>query len=282
MGRLTCILALALLAPPVGAEDKKDEPKKDPPRVALVTPLGVSAGATGTVKVRGTRLADATEIRFPDAKAPVTATIKSKGKADVPQGMEAAEVGDTQVEVELAVPKETPVGELSLVVVTPAGGSEPRPLLVTDAATTVEEKEGNNGFRQAQALTLPATVRGRVDNADDVDVFSFTAKSGQTLVAEVDAARHGSSLDSLLTLYDAAGNVVATNDDAASDAEAGAADDDNEQRKDPAKLRAARAKRDSLLCFGCRSDGTYYLALLDANGRGGSTHVYQLSIKIAE
>jgi len=220
-------------------------------------------------------------VKFPGAGQPVAATIKSKGKADLPPGAEAADVGDTQVEIELTVPKETPPGELPLVVVTPAGATVPHALLVTDPAATTEEKEGNNGFRQAQPLKLPTTVRGRVENADDVDVFSFTARSGQTLVAEIAAARHGSALDSLLTLYDARGNVLAGNDDASSDADAGAGEDDAD-RKDPVKLQAARARRDSVLKFRCPSDGTYYLSLLDANGRGGSAHVYQLSVKLAE
>ena len=40
-------------------------------------------------------------------------------------------------------------------------------------------------------------------------------RAGQRLVCEVLAARHGSALDSLLTLYDADGRQVATNDDTA-------------------------------------------------------------------
>jgi len=280
MRRSPCIAVLALLATSLAAQEKKDEAKKDVPRVALVVPLGVNAGVPTTVRIRGVKLSDATEVKFPGAKPPVAATIKSKGKADLPQGLEAADVGDTQVEVELTIPTETPAGEVPLVVVTPAGASEPHALQVTDPATTVEEKEGNNGFRQAQALKPPATVRGRIENTEDVDVFSFTAKSGQTLVAEVEAAKHGSALDSLLTLYDARGNVLATNDDAAADADSAAAEDDNAALKDPARQQAARAKRDSLLRFRCPSDGTYYLALLDANGRGSATHVYQLGVKL--
>jgi hypothetical protein len=275
------LLLCALLpgAPLAGAQERKDDANKDAPRVTLIAPLGVNAGATATVRVRGLRLADATEVKFPGATQPVAATIRSKGKADLPQGVEAADAGDTQVEVELAVPKETPAGELPLVVVTPAGQTAPRALLVTDPATTTQEKEGNNGFRQAQALKPPTTIRGRIENAEDVDVFSFTARSGQTVVAEVSAARHGSLLDSLLTLYDAHGNVLATNDDAGSDADA-AGNDEGDPKKDPEKVRAARACRDSVLRFRCPSDGTYYLSLLDANGRGGPTHGYQLGVKL--
>jgi hypothetical protein len=275
------LCALLLSAPLVRAQEKKDDAKKDAPRVTLIAPLGVNAGATATARVRGLKLADATEVKFPDAKTPITVTIKSKGKADLPPGAEAADAGDTQVEVELTVPKETPAGELPLVVVTPAGQTTPRALLVTDPATTIDEKEGNNGFRQAQALKPPATVRGRIENPDDVDVFSFTARSGQTVVAEVSAARYGSLLDSLLTLYDARGNVLASNDDATPDADA-TGDDDGDRKKDPEKALAARARRDSVLKFRCPSDGTYYLSLLDANARGGAAHVYQLTVRLSD
>ena len=124
-------------------------------------------------------------------------------------------------------------------------------------------------------------MRGRVENADDVDVFSFTACSGQTLVAEVAAARHGSALDSLLTLYDARGNVLTATTTRRPTPTPTPRDDDAD-RKDPVKLQAARARRDSVLKFRCPSDGTYYLSLLDANGGGGSAHVYQLSVRLVE
>lgn len=264
---------------PAIAQDKKDDAKKDPPRVVLISPLGVTAGTTAVLKIRGFGLAEATEVKLPGATPPIVATIKSKGKADAAQGVEPADAGDTQVEVELTAPKEAAASILTVVVVTPAATTEPHALLVTDPAETTEEQEPNGGFRQPQALALPTTVRGKIENAEDVDVFSISAKSGQTVVAEVAAARHGSALDSLLTLYDARGNVLVTNDDAGPElSDDGAGHDDN-PRPDPVKALAARAKRDSTLTFRCLADGTYFLSLLDAHGRGGAAHVYQLSVK---
>ena len=48
---------------------------------------------------------------------------------------------------------------------------------------------------------------------DDVDVFSFKSDKDQRLICEVSAQRLGSRLDALLTLTDAAGKVLAQNDD---------------------------------------------------------------------
>lgn len=264
------------------AQEKKDDAKKDPPRVVLISPIGVTAGMTAVLKIRGLGLADATEVKFPRATPPISATIKSKGKADAVQGVEATEAGDTQVEVELAIPSEAS-STLTVVVVTPAGSTAPHELLVTDPARSTDEKEPNGGFRQPQALALPTTVRGKIEHAEDVDVFSITLQSGQTLVAEVAAARLGSALDSLLTLHDSRGNVLALNDDAGSAPSDTESDDENEaSRGDPAKAQAARAKRDSALRFRCPSGGTYFLSLVDANGRGGLTHPYQLSVSTAD
>ena len=270
------LVALALVvASPAGAQDKKEDPKKMVPRVALAVPLGVAAGTLATVRIRGQRLGDATEVQFPGAKHAISATIKSKGKAEVPQGAEAAEVGDTQVEVELKVPAETPAGPIDLVVVTPAGATAPHALLVNPAT---EEKEPNPGFRQPQALTLPATVRGRIENAEDVDVFSFEATAGQTIVAEVSAARHGSALDPLLTLYDREGNVLAVADDAPSPA-AAETPPASDERDNAAATRERRAARDPVLRLRCSADGTFFLALADAHGRGGAAHVYQVTVR---
>src|SRR5207244_6818573 len=113
--------------------------------------------------------------------------------------MEAARVGDTQVEVEVTVTTEMP-GAPALVVRTPAGETQAHPLLVETDVPVVAKKEPNGGFRQAQALALPSEVEGTIGQAQDVDVFRVEGKAGQTLSAEVLAARFGSALDPMLTL----------------------------------------------------------------------------------
>ena len=53
----------------------------------------------------------------------------------------------------------------------------------------VAEKEPNNTREQAQVISFPATVSGKVEPGEDVDLFRFHAAAGQTLVFEVLAAR---------------------------------------------------------------------------------------------
>jgi hypothetical protein len=136
-------------------------------------------------------------------------------------------------------------------------------LAVVDAASLVQEKEPNDGFRQGQELPVGKTLSGTIQSVDDVDVYRFEAKSGQKFVAEVAAARRGSALDSLLTLYDAAGHTTASNDDTTPGGE------------------GARSA-DSVLSFQCPSDGVYFLAVTDANARGGAAHPYLLTLKGAQ
>lgn len=254
---LACLLPLAR-----GDEAKDAGKKKDAPKVLCVAPLAVRPGAKTTVRLRGVGLDAATDVRFPDAKSTPKATIKSKGKADTIKGFDAKAVGDTQVEVELTVPDDASAagGDLAIVLVTPAGETEPRKLPVLDGASVVEEKEPNNGFREARPLAEGRTVLGTIGQEGDVDVFRLDGKAGQQVVAEVEAGKLGSPLDSLLTLYDATGHVVGLNDDAP----------------------GAAGGKDSKLAAIFPSDGVYYLALTDANDHGSTVHAYRLTLRALE
>jgi len=75
------------------------------------------------------------------------------------------------------------------------------------------EKEANDSPPDAQRVTLPVIVNGRIDRPGDWDVFRFEGRDGQQIVAEVTARRLDSPLDSVLELIDAAGNRLAFNDD---------------------------------------------------------------------
>ena len=202
--------------------------------------------------MRGLNLDRASEVRLREAKG--TARVVAKGKAAVPNQQPPAAVGDTQVEVEVTLPPDTPAGTVSLVVVTPAGETPPHALLVERSLALAAEKEPNNGFRQAQPITLPQAVDGAVGQPQDVDVFRLEGKAGQQWVLEVFAARHGSPLDPLLTLYDADGQTVASADDSDGSTDA--------------RLEVTLPKT-----------GVYYLSLIDAHDQGGPAHVYRLSLR---
>ena len=123
------------------------------------------------------------------------------------------------------------------------------------------EQEPNNDIAHAQKVTLPIVINGRIDRPDDWDVFAFSGEAGQTIVAEVDARRLESPLDSFLKVTDAAGNVLTFNDDH-EDAEAGINTHD----------------ADSYLTVKLPAKGTYYVHLGDTARHGGEEYAYRLRI----
>jgi len=123
------------------------------------------------------------------------------------------------------------------------------------------EREPNNQPAGAQPVTLPIIVNGRIDRPDDWDVFRFEGRAGDEIVAEVNARRLDSPLDSVLKLTDAAGRQLAFNDD---------------HEDKGAGLTTHQA--DSWLCARLPADGTCYLHLGDAQHKGGPEYAYRLSI----
>ncbi len=130
-----------------------------------------------------------------------------------------------------------------------------------DTLPEVLDQEPNNDRSQAQKVELPVIVNGRIDRPGDWDVFGFEGKAGETIVAEVTARRLDSPLDSILKLTDAAGNLLAVNDDF----------------EDPGTgLNTHHA--DSYLMVELPSDGTYYVHLGDTTFKGGEEYAYRLRL----
>lgn len=111
-------------------------------------------------------------------------------------------------------------------------------------------------------LAFPALVNGRIDTPDDRDVYRFTGRSGQTIVAEVFARRLDSPLDSHLELHAPDGRLLASNDD-------------HEDRAEGLITHQA----DSRLTATLPADGSYTLALTDTQHRGGPEFGYRLVLR---
>jgi len=142
--------------------------------------------------------------------------------------------------------------------------SNPVPFAV-DTLPECLEQEPNNEQANAQQVTPPLIVNGRIDQPGDVDLFRFEGRAGDEIVAEVYARRLDSPLDSTLKLTDATGRQIAFNDD---------------HEDKAAGLTTHHA--DSLLSATLPADGTYYLALGDAQHKGGPAYGYRLRISPPE
>ncbi len=78
----------------------------------------------------------------------------------------------------------------------------------------ISEQEPNDSIAQAQTISLPVAINGRIDSGNhpggspDQDYFRFHANQGQKLSIDVAAARLGSPLDSVIEILDAQGKAV--------------------------------------------------------------------------
>jgi hypothetical protein len=110
-------------------------------------------------------------------------------------------------------------------------------------------------------VTVPAALDGGIQKAGDSDYYQFHAKKGDRYVMEVQARRYDSPLDSILTLYNDKGAVLAENDD----------------WTDPmAGLTTHQA--DSRLTYTFSAAGEYTLRLRDVEVQGGEDYAYRLTI----
>jgi hypothetical protein len=139
-------------------------------------------------------------------------------------------------------------------------GANPVAFSVDTLPETIE-KQGNSSAASARRIKLPQIVNGRIDHPGDVHFFRIDGKAGEEFVAEVEARRLGSPLDSALTLTDAHGNQLAFNDDF--------------EDKGAALLTH---QADSRIIYRFPARGAYYLQLADTQQNGGPDYTYRLRI----
>jgi hypothetical protein len=127
--------------------------------------------------------------------------------------------------------------------------------------TLPEALEAGDRGDAAQAITLPVIVNGCLAAPGEVDRFTFQGRGGEEVVAEVQARRLGSPVDSLLHLTDAAGEVLAWNDD-----------------WDDRGVGLLTHQADSYLTCRLPADGSYTVRLSDTAQAGGPDYAYRLRL----
>ncbi len=136
-----------------------------------------------------------------------------------------------------------------------------RVLCALDTLPEITEKEPNNDPASAQRVDLPIIVNGCVDRPGDLDVFMFAGQAGKPVVAEINARRLDSSLDSFIKLTGLDGKLLAFNDD----------------RENPGSgLNTHHA--DSYIMATLPAEGTYCIHVDDMAGGGGKAYAYRLRI----
>ncbi|HOJ39847.1 MAG TPA: PPC domain-containing protein, partial [bacterium] len=123
------------------------------------------------------------------------------------------------------------------------------------------EREPNNTMEKAQKVSPPAIVNGTIEKPGDVDLFSFHALAGESIVLEVIARRLGSPLDSFLQVKDASGRILVTSDDT-----------------EGPNIGILTHQADAYLSFRFPVTGTYSVQIGDTCQHGGPTYAYRLRI----
>ncbi len=244
------VVSLSAFAGLVLGSLQADE-KKEPPVIKAIAPLGIVDGTTAPLIIRGFRLADITDVKFPDLKTAPVFKIKSKGAAPAAGKVPVEKVGDTQLEIEMTLPIDSPAGMTTFYVVGPNGKSEPRKLMILDSRNTITEKEPNDGFSEAQEFTLGQTITGILVTGQNTDVFRFTGQKGQRVKISAVATLLGSPLDPFILLHNADGKLLAEVDD-------------------------ATAGTDPTLEFTLLQDGPHFVTIRDAHEVSSPVHAYLL------
>ena len=243
-------ILLLLAVSPLPAQ-KKTAPK-EVPKLLYSVPLVVKPGTKQKLALRGRNLESVKEVRVGEVDG---AKVRVLGAKKVPVGnnQPVDRVGDTEVEIELELPKDAKTGA-TLTVITPKGESPSYTLLIGDQTPIVSDKEDNGGFNSAQAIPIPAAVEGTISAERDVDVFRFEGKKGDKVKMEIEAARFGSPVDAILTLSDDRGRIVAAIDDVDGNA-------------------------DPVLSITLPRDGRFFISLIDAHDLGGPSFGYRMIVR---
>jgi hypothetical protein len=191
------------------------------PRLDRIAPLGAAAGSSVEIEVQGADIEDATKLLF-----------------DHP-GITATHVKDRKFKVTVAA--DVPPGTYDARIVAKYGITNPRLFAVSKGLTEVAEMPPKDPEAR-QVVPVNCVINGNSKQGRE-DIFRFTAKKGQRVVAECFAQRLDSMLDATMTLTDIDGKQLASNGD--------------------------YAGKDPLVEFVAPKDGDYLVIINDLSFRGG-------------
>lgn len=188
------------------------------PFVTNIAPLGAQRGTTVTMTIEGSNLTGASEVLWNKPGVASKITFNTETAREMPklaEGQTGQLVIDKLVRnkltIETTIAADAAPGIYNYRIKTPMGTTNLGSFVIT-GLPDVAEKEMNDSLMEAQEITLPASIGGAIGRAGDSDSYKFKAKQNQTLVFQVLAAAFGSRLDSVLTLLDANGKTLASND----------------------------------------------------------------------
>jgi hypothetical protein len=226
------------------------------PASTHIFPAGGRRGSTVSVRVGGQCLPPGCRVQWLGAgiKSPDTLGLAAEGHYEPsprrdPRETPMAHAKEWSSPVEIAA--DAPLGQKLWRLSSARGGTSARAFVVGDLTEFVET-ESNSSPERAERVTLPVTINGQIAGERDTDYFLFAAERGETITAELAAARLGSALETVIEIRDAAGHTL------------------------PAQ--SLRAGSDPVLVFTAPASGDYRLFVANLSFRGGAEFVYRVTL----
>ena len=183
------------------------------PMLMSISPVGAQAGTTSLHTFRSRySMADAYQVWV--SGQGVQGEVQALEKVDAKGKTNSGE----SLTVKFTVAADALPGVRDVRVATPRGVSTVGQLVITGDPVIVET-DGNDTREQAQTVTLPATLCGRIEKNEDVDWFKFSVNAGAKMCFQVRCMRLEDRVhdlqthaDPILMIRDANGSVVAAAD----------------------------------------------------------------------
>ena len=231
--------------------------KAEPPDVAYIFPAGAQRGTTVPVHVGGYYFHGQANfemlgngVKFqPVIKR--TKTIWFEGPLIYQPLSQQSENYPKDHLNQISVAKDAELGQRLWHCWTSQGATKTLKFVIGNLPEILEDEI--DGRPIPHSVNLPVTANGRIFPREDVDIWSFPAKAGETIVIDAAAKRFGSPLNIVLSVFDAKGKPVATDK----------------------TLRGG----DPMHWFKVPSDGRYEVRIHDAKFWGLQNHIYRLTLK---
>jgi hypothetical protein len=160
----------------------------------------------------------------------------------------------TRLELEFDISRDAAWGPHYFRIVTPRGASNVLLFRIGDLPHLLEH-EPNSSRAQAESVTPPVTVNGRLNLDGDFDFYRFHANSRESWIFDLRSARNGNGLDAALILMDAGGRKLAHSEE--------------------------RFIWDPFFEYTFEHSGDYTIAVQPTHARNDPTFAYQLDIRTA-
>ncbi len=228
----------------------------NPPVASYIFPAGGQRGATVNVRVGGLFLHKqcgfemlGTGITAPSRLASTNTRWFEGPLLNMPESQRAEDY-PKDMAGQLVIAEDAPVGLRYWRLWTSQGATPSMKFVIGDLPEIIENEI--DGEPIPVKVTLPVTINGRIFPRENIDVWTFQAKKGQTIRCEAQAARLGSPLDARLEVRDSQGRKIAENDD--------------------------YYGADPMIAFTAPVAGEYQIHIQDTLGQGGPAFVYRLTL----